>query len=299
MNTISVFDFSLHSPFLYHMTGKFVAPDDQWKHLDFPLTDFELILMTEGVLYMEYQKQRYEIHENEFLLLPPGEEPDNHRVGYKSAYCSFYWLHFMPTQPFSVRTLKTSDVLPTLQFPRTLPGENILLPVQWKVPNRDKMIFLMKQMQNDVRSEYSSLTLGCEASALLCDLADQLRMESAAMDSAENQKQIFSDIIDYIHLNTSMNLTVADIARKFGYNQGYLSHTFARYSGTTLKQFILKCKMDEANRLLSDTNLPIAEISQSLGYKDTHNFSKSYKKYTGITPSDYRKTYAKRLLYHV
>ena len=41
----------LNAPLDYHMSGKFEAPSDDWMHEDFDLTDFELIIMTENVLY--------------------------------------------------------------------------------------------------------------------------------------------------------------------------------------------------------------------------------------------------------
>lgn len=44
----------LNAPLDYHMSGKFEAPSDDWMHEDFDLTDFELIIMTENVLYIEY-----------------------------------------------------------------------------------------------------------------------------------------------------------------------------------------------------------------------------------------------------
>lgn len=87
--------------------------------------------------------------------------------------------------------------------------------------------------------------------------------------------------------------------RLFTYNEKYLSHLFRQLSGMPLKQFILKSKIDEANYLLTDTNLSIGEIAVKLGYTDAHNFARTYKKSTGLSPSAYREAYAKRLLFHV
>ena len=106
-------------------------------------------------------------------------------------------------------------------------------------------------------------------------------------------------MLDYIKLNRANNLRVSDIALHFGYNEKYLSHLFRKLSGVPLKQFILKSKMDEASYLLTDTNLSIGEIAVNLGYTDAHNFARTYKKCTGLLPSAYRESYAKRLLYHV
>lgn len=48
----------LNAPLDYHMSGKFEAPSDDWMHEDFDLTDFELIIMTENVLYIESMSLR-------------------------------------------------------------------------------------------------------------------------------------------------------------------------------------------------------------------------------------------------
>ena len=69
----------LNAPLDYHMSGKFEAPSDDWMHEDFDLTDFELIIMTENVLYIEYNHTPFTVHQNEYLLLPPLAAPGNRR----------------------------------------------------------------------------------------------------------------------------------------------------------------------------------------------------------------------------
>ena len=57
--------------------------------------------------------------------------------------------------------------------------------------------------------------------------------------------------------------------------------------------------MDTASFMLIDTNEPITEIAKAVGFSDSHNFSRTYKKLTGLSPSEYRNTFSKRLLFHV
>ena len=73
---------------------------------------------------------------------------------------------------------------------------------------------------------------------------------------------------------------------------------FKSMSGETLKQYIINRKIEEANFLLTDTNLTIMEISYILGYSDNHNFMRSYKKVTGMSPTEYRNAFSKRVLNH-
>lgn len=77
----------LNAPLDYHISGKFEAPSDDWMHEDFDLTDFELIIMTENVLYIEYNHTPFTVHPNEYLLLPPLAAPGNRRKGLKASNC--------------------------------------------------------------------------------------------------------------------------------------------------------------------------------------------------------------------
>ncbi|MCQ2584006.1 MAG: helix-turn-helix transcriptional regulator [Treponema sp.] len=74
---------------------------------------------------------------------------------------------------------------------------------------------------------------------------------------------------------------------------------FKKASGKSLKQFILERKMEEAKALLSDSTRTVSEIAYSLGFSDNHNFSRAFKKVTGQSPSEYRDSFADRMLYNV
>lgn len=90
----SIISLSLDKPLHYHLTGKFVAPSSEWTHQDSALTDYELIVMTQGILYLEYNGTRYTVPMGHYLLLPPCEGQPNFRHGFQPSNCEFYWLHF-------------------------------------------------------------------------------------------------------------------------------------------------------------------------------------------------------------
>lgn len=157
----------------------------------------------------------------------------------------------------------------------------------------------MKQLQDIVKNKYPSITLDAMSTSILTELYGQLALVPPVENYSENQKQIYYDIMDYVHTNISRNIKISEIAAAFGYNEKYISHRFVEICGIPLKQYILKTKMEQANYMLTDTNKSISEIAKDLGYSDSHNFSRTYKKITGFSPSDYRNTFSKRLLYHV
>lgn len=276
--------------FSYALTGKFKAPSTEWQHMHMELNDYELFVMTEGVLYIRHGQDNFTVKSGEYLLLPPN---GSWRQGVKPAYSSFYWLHFT-TVPGGLPPVLTPGT------PLSPPEEYFAIPQTGTIPHLDKIVVLMKQLQDIVKSNYPAIALNAMTTSILTALYGQLSLQSSSPETVpEGQKQVYLDILDYVKNNISHPLKVSEIAAAFGYNEKYLSHRFSQVFGMPLKQYILKAKVEQANFMLTDTNHSISDIAKTLGFSDSHNFSRTYKKLTGLSPSEYRNTFSKRLLYHV
>lgn len=196
----------------------------------------------------------------------------------------------------------TAGKPPSRPYPRcrfTPPHQYFTIPQTGIIPKPEKVVILMKQLQDIVKNKYPAIALDAMSTSILTELYGQLTLIPPVENYSENQKQIYYDIMDYVKTNISRNIKISEIAAAFGYNEKYISHRFVEICGIPLKQYIMKTKIEQANYMLTDTNKSIAEIAKELGYSDSHNFSRTYKKITGLSPSEYRNTFSKRLLYHV
>jgi YesN/AraC family two-component response regulator len=312
----------VNKPVKMEITGKFVAPSEDWKHMNRILFDYELVIVTKGTLYMSNGEQQFAISHGQYLLLPPLSP----QYGYKSSDCSFYWLHFSTEHAVQGLNLMTSHfdnnsnintdsstdshteantdtkVTSGTFISKATPTETseIVIPQYGKLVSVEKMIVLMKQLQDCVR-EYNDHTLNnYMTTTILCELSNQLRTQSKERNhrNLRKQDQLYNDIVDYIKWSRSEPLKVSQVANHFNYNEKYLSHLFRQKAGITLKQYMLEQKMELAKFLLTDTNQNINEIASQLGYTDSHNFMKSFKKIVGLTPTEFRNAYAKRLLFY-
>lgn len=277
--------FSVEKPLNYCFTGKFKAPSANWQHETFPLSDYELIVMTDGSLYIADDNGQYKVNKGEHLLLSP--TPNNTRYGYHPSECSFYWLHFSTNQAIvqyrDITTLKHQD-------------NKIFIPVQSNLPTPERVVILMKQLQDSIRSNYNKTFLDYMTTSVLCEIHNQFFHEKKTQTS-DSKRQIYNDIIDYVKLTLTQNIKVSDIAEHFGYNAKYLSHLFSNIENISLKQYILREKMELAKYMLTDTNDTIKEIASALSFSDSHNFMRTFKKVVGLTPSQYRNAFSQRLLY--
>ncbi|NLL00846.1 MAG: AraC family transcriptional regulator [Clostridiales bacterium] len=281
-----IFDFDIRKLFTYHWCGKFQSPTAEWMHLTRRLIDFELMLVTEGTLYIASNDEKYTVNKGEYLLM----KPTDLQYGHQASDCSFYWLHFtyndFQNNP-SIITSHDKEI--------RLDSNHLLIPEKGSCSLPERIIILMKQLQDSAR-RYGDTSLNQYlTSAILSELSNQSYLFEKHEDMGK-QHQLYNDICDYITLHISENIKVSEIARYFGYNKKYLPSFFRKHAGITVKQYILQTKMEFAKAELTDTNHSISQVAYNIGFNDVHNFSIAFKKITGLSPSNYRNSYNKRNL---
>ena len=83
-------------------------------------------------------------------------------------------------------------------------------------------------------------------------------------------------------------ITLQSIANRFNIAPSYLCQIFQKEIGMTFTKYITRLRIAKAAKLLSDTALPIAAISDETGFSQYYYFAKVFKKTMGVTPSEYR-----------
>ncbi len=94
--------------------------------------------------------------------------------------------------------------------------------------------------------------------------------------------------ISYISKNYSKPLFLEDVAQYVHLNPAYLSSIFKQYSGSAFRDYLNMVRIEESKRLLANTDYSIIDIAIAVGFEDQSYFSKVFKKYTGLTPKQYR-----------
>lgn len=84
-------------------------------------------------------------------------------------------------------------------------------------------------------------------------------------------------------------LTLLEVARHIHVSPNYLSYLFKKYMAINLWDYVVKMRMEESRRLLLTTDLRRYEIAELVGYESPEHFSKMFKKYFGMSPSEAKK----------
>lgn len=107
-------------------------------------------------------------------------------------------------------------------------------------------------------------------------------------DGSRNQQKI-KRAIEYIRKNYDKDLNMAVVSNYISMNYSLFSCLFKEYTGSNFVYFLKNIRMEEAKKLLAETELRIVEISVKVGYENEKHFMKTFKAACGVSPSEYRK----------
>ena len=96
-------------------------------------------------------------------------------------------------------------------------------------------------------------------------------------------------ICDAIRQNYSQTIRLGDLAAQCKLSPEHLSRLFHQTTGLRFKDYLTEVRLNRACELLIETNDLIADISAHVGYSTLSRFNRSFRDYTGMTPSEYRK----------
>lgn len=108
------------------------------------------------------------------------------------------------------------------------------------------------------------------------------------VDESSVQDRHVTMVIRFMYENLTRSLTLNELSDKVQLSRSYLNSIFKTQTGRSPMEFFIHLKMQEACKLLKNTNMYIYEVSSSLGYEDQYYFSRIFKKVVGISPKDYK-----------
>ena len=95
-------------------------------------------------------------------------------------------------------------------------------------------------------------------------------------------------IADYLRDNVRQKISLRDVCERFNYSRSFICKIFKEQTGDSLISYFNRLKIDEAKKLLTDTNMTVISISEMLGFSEAKYFGVIFKKQEGISPQAYR-----------
>lgn len=118
----------------------------------------------------------------------------------------------------------------------------------------------------------------------------EAEVRESALQNASAQG-LAQQVVAYVESHCTEKLSCALVAREFSYHSNSLNRIIQEELGCSLHEVITRVKIDAAIRLLTETDMSIADIAYRTSFYDHAHFAKVFRKATGFSPSDYRQTH--------
>ena len=210
----------------------------------------------------------------EFVIAKEGSVivfPPNKKYKHTSEHTpiSYLWVHFTGGEVLNILNRYGINTFPVIH---TANGEN-------KISNYFQKIF-DGFAKNDKFRDYD-----------LSSLLDRLLIEIGRSISVEQgEKRRFKKSIRHINEFYSKPIRITELAKMENVSMTTYNFHFKKQMGMSPTQYILTLRMHSAKELLESSKISIKDISSMVGYDDFNFFTKVFKKFTGKSPSAYRKS---------
>ena len=245
--------------------------------------DYEFDYYIDGDRQIYIDDKLYHIKKGSLVLRTPGQ----------SVYSYGDYNCYILTLDFSGRILENYTRHSAFEIQPLYPSPiwDILPPV-FVPEHREEYLRIFKELTSitDLNLNNNDYALSLINEFLHLSLADALK-RSTTKNAPETD--YIDDVCNYIKKNYTENITLDTLSEMTHINKHYLARKFKKRLGIPPISYLIQIRMDNAVRMLIETDFPIKEICSLCGYDDASFFNYYFKKLYDITPAQYRNLYKK------
>ncbi len=264
--------------------------------------EYIIFFIIEGEMFLTENNIKYHLKRGDMILLEKGLE----HYGYKqSTHCTYFYIHFN-TDDLYFHDISEDNLFKILQHNRIkyLQGERINAPIC--IPKvfsantpliYENILHNLNQGRHYFTSyrEFYDIQTACMLINILIQISHQFSVKTLDNNDADTRQSTFIvyQLLSYINNNYEKKLSSELIEKRFKCNFDYINRIFKKETGQTIFSYLSNIRIAHAKSLLTSGNLTIGAIAFQTGFNDIYSFSNFFKKHTGFSPSNYRKTVLK------
>lgn len=162
---------------------------------------------------------------------------------------------------------------------------------------RKYMIDLISYVNHSIRDvKYNQHTAAIERLVFSHDIEKMkeilreycFELINAIDEHQENRSPVVQKVLEYMHAHFDEELSLKTLGHRFHVNPIYLGQLFQKEIGVVFSEYINHYRLERAKEMLKTTHLRAGEIGKKVGYTDTAYFYRQFKKYVGVTPTEWR-----------
>ncbi|MDO8685444.1 MAG: AraC family transcriptional regulator [Clostridiales bacterium] len=228
---------------------------------------------------------------NDIIIIKPGQA--HHVEVLSNTGCEFIVLNFKFENRKQDSDERYSDVS-VEDFLNFVRSDDAGAFIKLKVNQKNEIIDLLNRIiaekeNNDIGSDFLSTLLVLE---LFVHISRALKMEweQSLKTSTRKVQELVKIAAQYIENNYELDLSTDDVAKYVFLSTSYFIRVFKEVIGYTPGSYIMKQRIKRAIELLEVSDFKAGEIAQMVGFGSQQRFNDIFRKVTGKTPLDYRKS---------
>ena len=243
----------------------------------------ELIFVSSGTMRIESEEYTGKLKKTEMIIhsanrihalaCPKNEQTTVIIVGFE---CFSDKLAYFTKKPVSLNETEIKQLAAIVKEGRNVFAPPYNVPV-YDMVKKKKQIFASEQM------------LKSQLEIFLLELIRKYEFFESEEDSEENDFAI-GEIVEYIDNNFLEKITLDELAFLFRTNRSTLCREFKLFTGNSPIAYIAEKKIETAKEKLKNRKKTITQIADELQFESVPYFCKFFKKQTGLTPAEYRRT---------
>lgn len=148
---------------------------------------------------------------------------------------------------------------------------------------------ISEESQNGNTDQYSAMLIKNYLAELFAFLIRHRKNEPAAEGAEEIREAKIQQAAKFICDRYSQNITLRDAAESVYMSETYFSKKFKKVTGLNFSEYLTSIRLQQADKLLLETNLSVADVADRCGFCDANYFGDVFRKAKGISPLKYRK----------
>ncbi len=168
--------------------------------------------------------------------------------------------------------------------------KNIAAELLFCVVNNSRLIIKSKnRTENELAYHFSDIYIMDNINKM-CEFIKTTAKHFISLANEKNQSisPLIRRILNYLETNYSNDISLKTLAIELNTNANYLGQLFKEETGEYFSDYLNMIRINKAKELLRNTDKNTKDISNDVGYKDVNYFYRTFKKFIGVPPSEYR-----------
>lgn len=239
----------------------------------------EWVFGLSGKAELALHGQRYELAEGDVGIIPEGIK---HVERIRDARQDFHLIWFCCNLRSSILTIHSSSFCG---------GNRFQLINSARIERcRDLcQLFMRAADEANAQGQAWDSLLRATVVSVVVQIMRHLREHGAGFMTPQHQASVIDIAKAFIQSRFARPLTLAEIAQSVFLSPNYFSSLFTQTAGMTVFDYVRRVRLEEAQRLLAQTRLPIRDVAKTTGFPTRSHFVRSFRKHAGCLPRDYRR----------